>query len=359
VILFDPALKLEHAGGNIEPYTNPSLIDIPPVRSALASGLSEIYEEVTEGDLDQGALGEIEDGEELPRRAQGIVNLLRVGLAHAKATGVERGADDYFAETFAARQMADDERAFAEGVLRQQEAVLDEYLGGRDAASVRLVAELGLSISTMSRLRGWVHDLEDWKLERMQGVVRGGQINFDQLRYLLGPVLARMAELEGKSLSGWYSDMVADWCRGKPFGEIRRTDRESKLEDLIRLMYSRIQYILPWGLYATDRFIEEEAAGRGLDYGNQVNLLAYLVDAGVPDVPALGLTRAGFERTDAARLSREYLRSPEARETTDITSWISGQTYESLVAIARGVDHRPLDYDFENLVERVGPRRPG
>lgn len=355
VILFDPALKLEHAGGNIEPYTNPSIIDIPPVRSALASGLSEIYEEVTEGDLDVGALGAIDNGGDLPRKAQGIVNLLRVGLAHAKATGVDRGADDYFAGTFAAKQMPNDERAFAEGVFRQQEAVLDSYLEGRDAASVRLVAELGLSISTMSRLRGWVHDLEDWKLERMERVVRGGQINFDQLRYVLGPVLARMAELEGKSLSGWYSDMVADWCRGKPFAEIRRTDRESKLEDLIRLMYSRIQYILPWGLYATDRFIEEEAADRGIDYGNQVNLLAYLVDAGVPDVPALGLTRAGFERSDAARLSREYWGSSEARETTDIASWITAQTYERLVAIVRGVDHRPLDYDFENLVERVGP----
>jgi superfamily II DNA/RNA helicase len=358
VILFDPALKLEHAGGNIEPYTNPSIIDIPPVRSALASGLSEIYEEVTEGDLDADALGDAEESDELPRKAQGIVNLLRVGLAHAKATGVDRGADEYFAETFASRQMPEVEREFAERVLRQQEAVLDGYLEGRGAASVRLVAELGLSISTMSRLRKYVHDLEDWKLERIEGVVRGGRINFDQLRYVLGPVLARMAELEGKSLSGWYSDMVADWCRGKPFSEIRRTDRENKLEDLIRLMYSRIQYILPWGLYATDRFIEEEADEREIDYGNQVNLLAYLVDAGVPDVVALTLTRAGFERTDATRLARAYWASPEARETTDIASWMKAQEYEGLVAIVQGVDHRPLDFDFENLVERLGPGRP-
>ncbi|MBS1844560.1 MAG: DEAD/DEAH box helicase [Actinobacteria bacterium] len=357
VILFDPALRIEHAGGSIEPYTNPSIIDIPPVRSALASGLSEIYDEVSEGDLDPEALGDAEESDELPRKAQGIVNLLRVGLAHAKATGVDRGADEYFADTFAARQMPAAEREFAKRVLRQQEAVLDGYLEGRNAASVRLVAELGLSISTMSRLRGYVRDLEDWQLERIDGVVRGGRINFDQLRYILGPVLARMAELEGKSLSGWYSDMVADWCRGKPFAEIRRTEREDKLEDLIRLMYSRIQYILPWGLYAMDRFIEEEAAERGVEYGNQVNLLAYLVDAGVPDLAALTLTRAGFERTDAARLARDYWGSPAARETTDISAWLKAQPYERLVAVVRGVDHRPLDFDFENLVERTGPSR--
>jgi hypothetical protein len=148
-----------------------------------------------------------------------------------------------------------------------------------------------------------------------------------------------------------------EWCRGKPFTELRRTDREDTLEKLIRLLYSRIQYILPWGLYAMDRFVAEETDKRSIDYDNEINLLAYLVDAGVPDLAALSLTRLDFERTDAARLSRVYLASSEASETTKIEHWLRVQPPERLAAIVRGQDHRPLDFDFSELLKRLP--RPG
>ncbi|HSS34206.1 MAG TPA: DEAD/DEAH box helicase [Solirubrobacterales bacterium] len=356
VILFDQGLRLEHAGGDLQPYTNPEISDIPPVQSALASGISDIRQEMDAGDLDLGMLAIPEDTEDLPRRTQGIVNLLRVGLAHAKATGIDESAAEYFDSTFAAQQMPESDRAFARRLMRQQFEVLEDYLQKPDSASVELVAELGLSISTLSKLRRYVRELEDWQLERFRDVLHGPQIYFNQIKYVLGPVLARMSELEGQRLGGMYSELVMEWCRGKPFTQLRRNEREDTLEKLIRLLYSRIQYILPWGLYAMDRFVAEETEKRSIDYDNEINLLAYLVDAGVPDLAALSLTRLDFERTDAARLSRVYLASSEASETTKIEHWLRVQPPERLAAIVRGQDHRPLDFDFRELLKQIpGP----
>lgn len=353
VILFDQGLRLEHAGGELEPYTNPKISDIPPVQSGLATGIAEIREEMETGDLNLKMLASPEDTEDLPRRTQGIVNLVRVGLAHAKATGIDESAAEYFDSTFAARQMPESDRAFARRLMRQQSEVLERYLQEPDSASVELVAELGLSISTLSKLRRYIRELDDWKLKRFRDVMHGPQINFNQIKFILGPVLARMAELEGQRLGGFYSELVIEWCRGKPFTDLRRTEREDTLEKLIRLLYSRIQYILPWGLYAMDRFVVEEAEKRSIDYGNEINLLAYLVDAGVPDLAALSLTRLDFERTDAARLSRAYFASSEVSETTKIEHWLRVQPPERLTAIVRGRDHRSLDYDFRELIKRI------
>jgi hypothetical protein len=154
-----------------------------------------------------------------------------------------------------------------------------------------------------------------------------------------------MAELEGARLRGWYSELVMDWCQGKPFSALT-PPRDQRLEQLIALMYSRIQFMLPWGLYATDRFVAEEAERRHIQYANEINKLAYLVDAGVPDWAALRLTSWGFERTDASRLSRAFFSTKDASETTDIMTWLSGQRDETLGRIVRGPDARSIDYDF-------------
>jgi hypothetical protein len=53
-------------------------------------------------------------------------------------------------------------------------------------------------------------------------------------------------------------------------------------------MYSQTQYILTWGLYATDRLVAEESSLRSIDYDKQLTQLAYLVDAGVPDMTRCG-----------------------------------------------------------------------
>lgn len=359
VILFEMGLGLERVGATIDPYTKPDIEDIPPVTSALATGLAKIYADVERGDLDPAALENPDLPDDLPKATQGVVNLLRVGLAHARATGINDDVEEYFDSTFAARRLPESERAFARRLLRQQQEVLDAYLENPDSASVKMVAELGLSISTLSGLQQFVKDLQDWQLEKLTHVVRGGRIDFEQLPYLLRPVLARMAELEGVRLNGWYSQIVVDWCSGKPFAQIERLRDQKRLEDLIKLMYSRIQYILPWGLYATDRFVEEEATLRGMAYAGEVNQLAYLVDAGVPDWAALKLTMSGFERTDAARLARVYWQSREARETADIFGWIGAQNDDYLARIVRGSDRRRLDYDFQRMVDQVrGTSKP-
>jgi hypothetical protein len=359
VILYEASLGLERVDALIDPYINPDIRQIPPVTSALATGLATIREEVTAGTLKLGALESRELPDGVSKRTQGVVNLLRVGLAHACASGIDANPDDYFEQTLAARMLPASELAFARQLVAQQDRVLDDYFSDPTAASVELVAELGLSIDTLTRLQRYVSELEDWQLEGVTHVLYGGVINFKQLPYLLSSVMKNMAELEGGKLSGWYSTIVEDWCQGKPFSDIKLAKGQSRLEDLIGLMYSRIQYILPWGLYATDRFVAEETAKRGINYDREVNRLAYLVDAGVPDWAALRLTTAGLERTDAARLSRVYLASREARETTDIIRWLSAQPDERLVQIVRGADRRRVDYDFERVLRELrGERRP-
>lgn len=297
----------------------------------------------------------------MPRTTRGLVSLVRVGLAHARATGASGDEGSYFDSTFAAQSLTEEDRAFARQVVTEQERVLNHYLSGEAAPSVQMVAELGLSIDTLTRLQRYVRGLEDWQLEAVTHVLFGGSINFKQLPYLLSSVLKNMAELEGRKLSGWYSTIVSDWCQGKPFSQIKPTTREKRLEDLIGLMYSEIQHILPWGLYATDRFVAEETVNRKMNYANEVNHLAYLVDAGVPNWPALRLTTFGFERTDAARLSYAYLRSRNARDTADIVSWVAAQADERLGQIVRGTDRRRVDYDFDRVMREIrgGASAPG
>lgn len=357
VILYEESLKLEHVGP-IEPYLRPGIRDIPPVASALATGLREMREQVASKEFSLEDLDDPHLSATLPRRARGVVNLLRIGLAHARATGIQDDEGAYFDTTFAAQTMADEDRAFARSLVTQQETVVDDFLTTPDAPSVEIVAELGLSIDTLSSLQRYVKDLEDWRLRGMANVLYGGRINFRNLRYIISAVLKHMAELEGRSLSGWYSAVVEDWCRGKPFTQINGTDRESRLEDLIGLMYSEIQYILPWGLYATDRFVRAETALRGFPYDGEIHQLAYLVDAGVPNWPALRLTSIGFERTDASRLSQAYLESPQARETAEIAGWVVEQRKDRLAQIIRGDDRRRLDFDFDRLIRELGGEHP-
>jgi DEAD/DEAH box helicase/Helicase conserved C-terminal domain len=351
VILYAPSLGLDRVG-EVLPYTEPSIAKIAPVRSALATGIQEINRLRDQGELDLADLDAVELPARVTRKAQGLVNLIRVGIAHARASGLSESASDFFEGTLAARELEGSDRAFAQQLVSQQVRVVDRYLGDQGAASERLVAELGLSIDTLSRLRSYVAQLEDWQMGSIIGSLPGGRILFEPVKYLFSAVLARMAELEGPRLSGLYADLVVEWCRGIPFSAFS-SGQGGRLEELISLMYSKIQYLLPWGLYAVDRFMEEEAAERGLEYGQQVASIAYLVDVGVPNFAAMRLTHLGFERTDAARLSRAYYADREARETTDIVRWMRAQSNESLAVTVQGVDRRRIDYDFFRLVDEL------
>ena len=161
-----------------------------------------------------------------------------------------------------------------------------------------------------------------------------------------------MGELEGGTLGGFVAAIVRQWILGVPFSQIRR-DTTQRVEDLVSVVYSRIQYLLPWGLYAFDRLVEEEAARRGIHYNNAIRSVAYLVDAGVPGFDALRLTRAEIERVDAARLARRYKQEGGLRLGVDVVRWVSRLSETEVNGIVSGADYRRVDFDLPGLVRRL------
>src|SRR5262249_6512113 len=155
------------------------------------------------------------------------------------------------------------------------------------------------------------------------------------------------AELEGPKLGGFLSEVILLWLSGIPFSTLRSrlsgNLRSRTIEDLISLVYSRVQYLLPWGLYAADRLVEAEARLRRISYHNELRSVAYLVDSGVSSFDAVRLVHAEFERTDAERLAIAYRHQGGLRTGTDIIQWLAALKPETVVRIVRGGDNRRLD----------------
>jgi hypothetical protein len=127
----------------------------------------------------------------------------------------------------------------------------------------------------------------------------------------------------------------------------------SRIEDLVSLIFSRVQYLLPWGLFAADRLVEAEAKVRGLYYENAIVSMAYLADAGVPSFDALKLVNLEFERSDSARLAAEYRRRGGLNLGVDILTWVGTQKFSVLQNIVAGRDNRKLDFDFERKYDEL------
>lgn len=119
----------------------------------------------------------------------------------------------------------------------------------------------------------------------------------------------------------------------------------------IQDLQSALQFLLPWGLYATDRLLEAEAKRRSLPYDNQLRLLAYLADAGVPTFDALRLVSLQFERADATRLATRYQQAGGLKTGMDIAQWVIAQPLQLLVEWVRGNDQRRVDFDFERRIQ--------
>jgi hypothetical protein len=361
VVLYGPSLGLDKVNLVLEPYLEANPAAIAPVRSALARGIDDLQKVVAGDALDLDRLEAIELDEELPPSTKGFVNLLRVGVAHARASGLEPSAANFFDGTLAAREFESkpDVRDFARSVIEQQAAVVDRYLQAPGSPNERLLAELGLSMDTLSRLKEYVESLEGWRFQQVLDGLPGGHLRVRSLRYFFSAIMARMAEPEGSRLGGgFYADLVVEWCSGIPFAGFTGSVSGGRLEDLINLMYTRIQYMLPWALYAVDRFFEQEARERGLAYDGQVRQIAYLADAGVPDFGALRLSHAGFERADATRLSRAHSADREASATTEVLAWVAAQEDRKLVAIVRGADRRRVDFDLLATVKELRGQEP-
>jgi superfamily II DNA/RNA helicase len=354
VLLFEPSLGLDKVNLTLEPYVTPSWRKLAPVESALAASLRDLRKDLEKGAIKREAIRSITLSEDLPRRVRGTLNLVRVSLVHARTVSDRITPEVLVEGSFGLRDASADERRFALDVFSEQMDLVDEFLASDKSLSVELIAELGLSIETLSELRDYVRVLEDWKLQAFGNLFYGGQVNANQAKYIVGPVAKRMAELEGRKLGGFLSDTILHWLQGLPLFEAPRPGNES-LEDMVSVIYTRVQYLLPWGLYAFDRLVEGEAARRQIPYDNQVKDLAYLADAGVPSFDALRLVNHDFERVDATRLAAEYKRRGGAGLNVDVLGWVAHLTKQALEQVVRGRDNRRIDYDLHDLAAALKP----
>lgn len=178
-------------------------------------------------------------------------------------------------------------------------------------------------------------------------------MNLDQAPFIIAPVAKRMAELEGPKLGGFYANIIVNWLEGIPLTSVRtKAEFSKKLEDLISIIYSRVQFLLPWGLYATHELVQEECRRRSItSYNDEILSLAYLVDAGVPNFDALRLVNLEFERVDAARIAKAYSRLQN--RDADIVGWLINESKSTILRIVRGSDNRRLDYDLDKILDSL------
>jgi len=351
VILFAPSLGIEIQGEKIIPYLNPSLNRVDPVKSALAGSIKEIIAGIKTDDFNLDDINNVKIAQNVSKRTKGTINLLRVGLVHAKASKLITNPEEILDGTFAQVNFSDDEKRFTINLLNRQFEIVDEFLKNSDEISIDLIAELGLSIETLTEIRDYVKQLENWQIENLTKIYRFGEIDFRYAPYCIGPIASRMAELEGPKLGGFLSDVIISWLQGYPLQTVKlRAKWKKSPEELISVIYSRIQYLLPWGLYAMHRIVMGEARKRSIEYNDEILKMAYLVDAGVPNFDALQLVNKNFERVDSTRISKIYRRS---HKDTTIVNWVNAQKIETIIGCVRGQDNRRLDSDLFTLLKKL------
>jgi hypothetical protein len=303
------------------------------------------------------SLGEIQKKEHKSRVSvapvRGLINVMRVGYAHAnssKTISVETDdAPEFENDLLASRQMNTAEKEFAQRLGRQQRQVVRDALR-EDSELVEIAARIGWSLETQQKLYEWLKGLEDWRLKQFGEVVLAGRImHSDRLGYLLGPLSKHMSEFEGESLGGYTAYIAVNWIKGLPLTEIQKSQQKMDFGRLVRVIYSRIQYMLPWALFGVHELIGYEAKRRRIAVGDGVRDLSMLANEGVPDFDALTLViRLDVERVDATRLAASYR---TARAQSDITAWLTGLSWDRVVNIVSSSDSRRLDSDLRRTWE--------
>lgn len=356
VILFEPTLGLEKVNAVIGDYLKPNIKNINPVRSALSDSIIELKDKIDNKKISHRQISEIELDKDLPSTVKGSINLLRVGLVHAEAENLIETPEDVINYSFANSFFSDEQKQFANDLIKTQYELVEYFFRDPDAPTKRVAASLGLSLDTLSRLKKYIVGLQDWQIENFTRLFFGPEVNAEQTTFIISPISARMAELEGPRLGGFYTELVNNWLMGIPLSVVRNKTKNYKnksIEDLISVLYSKIQYLLPWGLFAADILATEETARRGIEYNNEIGNLARLVDAGVPSFDALRLVNLEFERVDATRLYFQFKKEGAKRTGMDIFGWINSKSIDYLEKIVTGPDNRTLDYDFRKLLKEI------
>ena len=370
-IIFRPSRwKKDLKQYRLEDYLSVKLDDIPPVKSALATGLTELKSAVDDSEIALDSLREIDlkeitiDGKTTnkAKRIRGLINVMRVGYAHASVSRT-MSLDDTSAPEFssglllAAKQIPDRVKEFASVVGAQQREVISDVLQKNDSL-LKIAARVGWSLETQQSLFEWVHTRENWQLEQFGNLVAHGHIQtFDSLGYLIGPLAKMMSEFEGEKLGGFTSFIATEWLRGVPITSIRQAQKPppgKKRIDfgrLVHVIYSRIQYLLPWALFGLNELVQYEVKLRSLHVNDGIGQLSVLASEGVPSFDALHLVlEYDVERVDATRLAAAFR---QRKRETDIVGWLRSQNWQTVVGIVRGSDRRRLDPDLQTLFESL------
>ena len=362
-ILFRPSLWEDRLKTfKLADYLKVRLVDIPPVKSALATGMERL-EQLIQGrkidyaSLDAISLSEIKVDGKRTKEAQSIralINIMRVGYAHANTSGLialsSDSIDEIDDELLAARQMNSATRSFAKAIGSQQRAVISRATDD-NPEFVEIAARVGWSLEAQHNLYAWLVTREDWQLEQFGEMVVGGQVrHFGNLGYLIGPLAKNLLAFEGQVLGGYMSFIAAKWIEGIPLANFQ-TDHGASFGLMISRIYGRMQYLLPWGMFGMHELIQYEAKNREIEVGDGVSALSILTAEGVPNFDALQLVlQLGVERVDATRLSQQYRRF---RPPTDIVGWFVGSGWPALERVVRGNDRRRVDPILRGLHSRL------
>ncbi|MFC1974143.1 DEAD/DEAH box helicase [Chloroflexota bacterium] len=359
-ILFEPS-QWKHSlkKFQISDYLSTKLDEIPPVKSALATAITELKEAVDESEIDEDSLEDVNLGElkiagvasQKARRIRGLLNVMRVGYAHASVSNVtslkEPSAKEFDTNgLLAARQISEEVREFASRIGLQQKEVVRRTTKD-DPELLTIAARIGWSLETQQKLHKWVVDLDDSTLKKFGSLVLGGRIaQLDKIGHLIYPLSDMMAEFEGSKLGGFTSYIAVGWLEGLPLSIIKSTQQKyvKDFGRLVSVIYSRVQYLLPWALFGMNDLIQYEAKNRGIHVGGGVSDLSFLASEGVPSFDALTLVlQLDIERVDATRLADVFRRDKPA---TDIIGWVKAQEWRRIVGITSGPDKRRLDPDL-------------
>lgn len=362
-ILYRPELWTRRLkGSTIEDYLQTELVNIPPVKSALAQGILKLNELVQAGklsldQLDSISLSEIKvEGKATAdaKTVRALVNIMRVGYAHASSTGIvdisDVRAPEYESELLASLQLSKSERAFAQDVGKRQRRVVKEATD-ENPALIEIAARVGWSLEAQLNIYKWLETRENWQLEQFGNLVLGGYVmNVSNVSYLIGPVSKYLLAFDGEALGGAYSYLAEKWIEGTPLSKFEV--KHGSFGQMIAKIYGRMQYLLPWGLFGMHELLKYEAKHRGMVVGDGVSSLSVLAAEGVPNFDALTLTLSlGVERADATRLSRAY--KPFRSKATPIVDWLAGLSWTRAEAIVRGDDQRRVDPMFRALHRRL------